>query len=66
MLIPVKGVPGKTALELRSAGGGKVSIQCNLHSGEHHPKVNGLATIGKGDIPFSGGVIHDVDAVLVR
>ena len=66
MLAPVTGHPGKTALELRSTGGGKVSIQCDLHSGEHHPKVNGMATIGKGDIPFSGGVLHDVDAVLVR
>jgi uncharacterized surface protein with fasciclin (FAS1) repeats len=64
MLVPAKENPAKTVLEVVSLDGAKVSIFCNGHSGEHHPRINNVARIEKGDILFSGGVIHEVDAVL--
>ncbi|PYS67374.1 MAG: hypothetical protein DMF69_23220, partial [Acidobacteria bacterium] len=64
MLVPAKESPAKTALEVVSLDGAKVSIFCNEHSGEHHPRINNVARISRGDILFSGGVIHEVDAVL--
>ena len=65
MLVPVKGSPGKTHVALTTLNGNVVSILCNEHTGDHHPKVNGKGRIGMGDIPFSGGVIHEIDVALV-
>ncbi len=64
MLVPVKGSPGKTLLTLTTLNGNAVSILCDEHTGDHHPRVNGIAQIGRGDLPFSGGVIHEIDSVL--
>ena len=64
MLVPVKDNLGKTSLAVKNLKGEKVSISCNLHTGEHHPRINGVARIGKGDILFAGGVIHEVDRLL--
>ena len=66
MLVPAPGeVPGRTLLKLSSFGGSTISILCDLHKGEHHPRINlGASRIGKGDIVFSNGTIHEVDAVL--
>src|SRR6266404_4931288 len=50
MLVPVKGSPGKTLLTLTTLNGNVVSILCDLHTGEHHPRVNGIAQIGRGDL----------------
>jgi uncharacterized surface protein with fasciclin (FAS1) repeats len=64
MLVPVKVSPGKTLLGLTTLNGNVVNILCNLHTGDHHPTVNGITQIGRGDLLFSGGVIHEVDSVL--
>jgi len=66
MLVPVPGAPGKTYLKLRSINGSTIEILCDLHDGEHHPRINnGASQIGKGDIPFLNGVIHEIDNVLI-
>jgi len=65
MLVPVKGSPGKTLVALRTLNGDLVSVLSNAQTGEHHPMVNGKARIGNSDIPFSGGVIHEIDAALI-
>lgn len=66
MLVPDPKVEGNTLLELKSVSGSMVSILCNLHTGEHHPRINaGSARIGKGDILFSDGVVHEIDTVLI-
>jgi uncharacterized surface protein with fasciclin (FAS1) repeats len=64
MLVPVEGNGSKTLIELKNLAGAKVAILCNEHTGEHHPRVNGVARIAEGDILFLGGVIHNLDAVL--
>lgn len=64
MLVPVEGSPGKTLLEAVSLNGEKVSILCNDHSGEHHPRIKGIARIGKGDILFAIGVVHETEQLL--
>lgn len=66
LLVPVKTDPTKTLLETTNLAGDKMSFLCNAHPGEHHPRVNGVARIGKGDIQFSAGVIHDIDTVLIQ
>jgi uncharacterized surface protein with fasciclin (FAS1) repeats len=65
MLVPVKGSPGKTLVALRTLNGDVVSVLSNAQTGEHHPVVNGKARIGNSDIPFLGGVIHEIDAALI-
>jgi len=65
MLVPVKGSPGKTLVALRTLNGDVVSVLSNAQTGEHHPMVNGKARIGNSDIPFSGGIIHEIDAALI-
>lgn len=65
MLVPVKGSPGKTLVALRTLNGDVVSVLSNAQTGEHHPMVNGKVRIGNSDIPFSGGVIHEIDAALI-
>ena len=64
MLVTVKGNPSRTLIQLKNLIGWNVTISCDERGGELHPKVNGWARISKGDILFSGGVIHEVDAVL--
>src|SRR5262249_39690577 len=64
MLVPVKGQPSKTSYEVKNLNGSSVSILCNDHSGEHHPRIDGVARIGKGDILFTDGVIHEIDHLL--
>lgn len=65
LLVPVGDGTSKTYKELKSLQGRVMGFQCNGHTGEHHPRINGgKATIGKGDILFDRGVIHEIDAVL--
>src|SRR5262245_2722799 len=56
MLVPVKDNPRKTSLAVKTLKGEIVSILCDDHPGEHHPRINGVARVGKGDILFAGGV----------
>jgi uncharacterized surface protein with fasciclin (FAS1) repeats len=66
LLVPVGDGTSKTYTELKSLQGRVLGFQCNGHTGEHHPRVNGgKATVGKGDILFDSGVIHELDAVLM-
>ena len=65
MLVPVKGSPGKTLVALRTLNGDVVSVLSNAQTGELHLMVNGKARIGNSDIPFSGGIIHEIDAALI-
>ncbi len=65
LLVPV-GDGAKTFKELKSLQGRVLGFSCNRHTGEHHPRINaGKAMIGKGDILFDRGVIHEIDAVLM-
>jgi uncharacterized surface protein with fasciclin (FAS1) repeats len=64
MLVPVKGSPGKTLLELKSLSGESLSLLCVGCTRQNHPTVNGIAQIGRSDLLFSGGVIHEIDSVL--
>jgi uncharacterized surface protein with fasciclin (FAS1) repeats len=64
MLVPVKSSPGKTLLELRNLSGESLSFQCIGCTAVRHPTVNGIAQIGRSDLLFSGGVIHEIDSVL--
>ena len=68
MLVPVKDEPSKTYKEVKNIRGDVVSIQCSgAHAGEHHPFINqGAARIGRGDIGFAGGVIQEIDTVLIK
>jgi len=55
----------RTYKELKSLEGRVLGFQCNGHTGEHHPRINGgTGKIGKGDILFSQGVIHEIDEVM--
>lgn len=65
VLVPVNDGTSKTYKELKSLQGRVMGFSCNGHTGEHHPRINGgKAAIGKGDILFDRGVIHEIDAVL--
>jgi len=66
MLVAIPdGTSNKTYKEVKSLRGDLVSILCNEHAGEHHPRINqGAARIGRGDILFGQGVLHEIDAVL--
>jgi uncharacterized surface protein with fasciclin (FAS1) repeats len=64
MLVPVRGNPSQTLIRLKNLIGWNVTIICAERGGELHPTVNGGARISNGDILFSGGVIHELDAVL--
>jgi len=66
MLVAIPdGTSNKTYKEVKSLRGDMVSILCNEHAGEHHPIINhGAARIGRGDILFGQGVVHEIDGVL--
>jgi len=64
MLVPTKENATTTRLDATSMDGAKVSFLCNAHSGDHHPRINDVARIGKADIPFYAGVIHQIDRLL--
>jgi uncharacterized surface protein with fasciclin (FAS1) repeats len=67
MLVAITdGTSNKTYKEVKSIGGDVVSILCNGHGGDHHPRINqGAARIGRGDLLFAQGVVHEIDAVLL-
>lgn len=55
----------RTYKELKSLQGRVMGFECNGHKGEHHPRFeNGKGMIGKGDILFNRGVIHEIDTVM--
>lgn len=64
LLVPT-GVENKTYKELKSLQGRVLGFSCNGHTGEHHPRIDGgKSVVGKGDILFDKGVIHEIDTVL--
>jgi len=66
LLVPT-GEGMKTYKELKSLEGRVLGFECDGHTGEHHPRVNGgAAIIGKGDVAFDRGIIHEVDNVLAQ
>lgn len=65
LLVSVNDGTSKTFKELKSLEGRVLGFSCDGHTGEHHPRINGgTGQIGKGDISFSRGVIHEVDEVM--
>lgn len=55
----------RTYKELKSLQGRVMGFQCNGHTGEHHPRFDGeQGKIGKGDILFNRGIIHEIDTVM--
>ena len=66
LLVPIPDGTSKTYKELKNLQGRVMGFQCDGHTGEHHPRINGgKARIGRGDILFDRGVIHEIDAVLL-
>lgn len=51
----------------KAAGGDELKLLCNgRHDGMHHPRINGLAKVADmQDVPFSGGMVQEIDGVLV-
>lgn len=65
LLVPVGDGSVRTYKELKSLQGRVMGFQCDGHSGEHHPRFeNGKGKIGKGDIAFNNGLIHEIDTVM--
>lgn len=65
LLVPVAGGGTKTYKELKSLHGRVMGFSCNGHTGEHHPRIkNGKGMIGKGDIAFDKGFVHEIDEVM--
>lgn len=65
VLVPAGDGSSKTYKKLVSLRGDVVEMQCDAHTGEHHPRINnGAARVGRGDIVFANGVVHEIDAVL--
>lgn len=65
LLVQVTDGSSKTYKELKSLQGRVMGFECNGHTGEHHPRIKGgKGMIGKGDILFDRGVIHEIDEVM--
>ena len=65
LLVTISDGTSKTFKELKSLQGRVMGFQCDGHTGEHHPRFeNGKGKIGKGDIFFNRGVIHEIDTVM--
>ena len=66
MLVPAKPGSTQTFKEVRSRKGDTVGLLCDGHTGEHHPRINnGASRIGRGDIVFSKGVVHEIETAIV-
>jgi hypothetical protein len=52
----------------KAVGGGELKLLCNgRHDGMHHPRINGVAKVGDvQDVGFAGGIVQEIDAVLVK
>lgn len=53
--------------EFKTAEGQVLGFSCNgRHAGMHNPTINGKARVGRfQDVSASGGVVHEIDAVLI-
>ena len=55
--------------QFKGLSGGEFKMQCDArpHVGLHHPRINGgTARVGDvQDVPFSGGMVQEIDGVLV-
>lgn len=65
LLVPT-GEGTKTYKELKSLQGRVMGFQCDGHTGEHRPRIAGGkgGMIGKGDVSFDRGVVHEIDEVM--
>jgi Fasciclin domain len=54
--------------QVMAASGDPLKLLCNgRHDGMHHPRINGMAKVGDvQDVAFSGGVIQEIDGLLVK
>jgi hypothetical protein len=52
----------------KAVGGGELKLLCNgRHDGMHHPRINDVAKVGDvQDVGFAGGIVQEIDAVLVK
>jgi hypothetical protein len=67
LLTPVGDGTSRTFKELKSRQGRALGFQCDGHTGAHHPRVNGVARVGKFQDVLASDylvVVHEVDAVL--
>ena len=66
MLVPAKPGSTQTFKEVKRRKGDTVGLLCDGHSGEHHPRINnGASRIGRGDLLFAKGVVHEIETAIV-